>query len=154
MKVLSFALAIAALAPGTARAHEVLHQVEWNRAAAVRATFADGEALAWAEYEVYSPAEPKMPHHKGRTDRDGWLAFVPTTPGTWRVKLVDPTGHGLEVAVDAAAQSLPAPGAPATSTAAFMLRPLVGLAAIAAVFGVLSAVYRRRGASRTRLPRL
>ena len=62
-------------------AHEVLHQVEWNRAVALRAYFADGEVLAYAQYEVYSPADPKIPHQKGRTDRDGWLAFVPDGAG-------------------------------------------------------------------------
>ena len=73
---------------------------------------------------------------------------MPSTPGTWRVKVVDDTGHGLEVAVDAA----PAPAALASrsaapATAAFVLRPLVGLATIAAIFGVLLAVHRRRGTS-------
>lgn len=143
--------AVAALAPWPARGHEVLQQVEWNRAVALRAYFADGEVLAYAQYEVYSPADPKIPHQKGRTDRDGWLAFVPTTPGKWRVKVVDSTGHGLDAVVESApasaavvASSAPAPA----STAAFVLRPLVGLAAIAGVFGVLLAVYRRQGARR------
>ncbi len=145
--------AVAVLAPSAARAHEVLHQVEWNRAVALRAYFADGEVLAYAQYEVYSPADPTIPHQKGRTDRDGWLAFVPATPGTWRVKVVDNTGHGLDVAVESAAPGSAAAvvassaAAPA-STAAFVLRPLVGLAAIAAVFGILLAVYRRQGATR------
>ena len=141
---------VAGLAPCAARAHEVLHQLEWNRAVALRAYFADGEVLAYAQYEVYSPANPKIPHQKGRTDRDGWLAFVPTTPGTWRVKVIDSTGHGLDAVVESApASAVVASSAPApASTAAFVLRPLVGLAAIAAVFGVLFAVYRRQGATR------
>jgi nickel transport protein len=127
-----------------ARAHEVLHAVERNRAVAVKVTFADGEALAYAQYEIYSPADPRIPHQKGRTDRSGWLAFVPDAGGRWRVKVVDGTGHGLEVEVDAAAPgATPAP-APASSVA-FVLRPLVGLAAIGAVFAILFAVRRRRG---------
>ena len=96
---------------GAARAHEVLHQVEWNRAVALRAYFADGEVLAYAQYEVYSPADPKIPHQKGRTDRDGWLAFVPATPGKWRVKVVDDTGHGLDAAVESAPASAAAAAA-------------------------------------------
>jgi nickel transport protein len=135
--------AIAAAAPSAARAHEVLHEVEPGRAVAVRAYFADGEALAYAAYEVYSPADPNLPHQKGRTDRNGWLAFVPDVAGKWRVKVVDASGHGLDLQVDAA------PGAAATaaprSTAALLLRPLAGLAVIAAVFGALVAAYRRRG---------
>lgn len=140
-------IALAALAPASARAHEVLHEVAWNRAVALRATFADGEALAYARYEVYSPADPKIPHQKGRTDREGWLAFVPSTPGTWQVKVVDDTGHGLEVAVDAAPGPALAARSTAPATAAFVLRPVVGLAAIAAIFGILLTVHRRRGTS-------
>jgi nickel transport protein len=142
-------LAAALLAPGAARGHEVLHEVEWNRAVAVRAYFANGEVLAYAQYDVYSPADPRIPHQRGRTDRDGWLAFVPSTPGDWRVKVVDGTGHGLDVVVPAR----PAPAGASravrpASTVAFVLRPLVALAAIACVFGALFALYRRPGATR------
>lgn len=140
--------AAALLAAPAARAHEVLHEVEWNRAVAVRAYFSDGEVLAYAQYEVYSPADPELPHQKGRTDRDGWLAFVPATPGAWRVKVVDQTGHGLDVAIDAArapgAASVASSGTAPASTAAFVLRPLVGLAAIAGVFGALLVLHRRK----------
>lgn len=142
---------VAAHAPRVARAHEVLHEVEWNRAVALRAYFADGEPLAYAQYEVYSPGDPKIPHQKGRTDREGWLAFVPAAPGTWRVKVVDGTGHGLAVAVEAAPGSPAArssPSAVAPGAIAFVLRPLVALAAVGAVFGLLLAVYRRPGAQR------
>lgn len=130
-----------ALAPVAARGHEVLHEVERGRAIAVRACFADGEALAYTPYEVYSPADARIPHQKGRTDRSGWVAFVPDVAGKWRVKIVDDTGHGLDVEVDAVSgTSDPAPASPA----AFVLRPLVGLAVIAAVFGALFALQRRK----------
>jgi nickel transport protein len=142
------AAAIAVLAPAAASAHEVLHELERDRAISLRAYFADGEVLAYAQYEIYSPADPKIPYQKGRTDRSGWLSFVPDVPGKWRVKVVDQTGHGLDLEVDADA-TLAAPPAQGRSapafTTAFVLRPLVGLAAIAAVFGGLIAVYRRKG---------
>jgi nickel transport protein len=129
-----------------APAHEVLHSVERGRALALRAWHADGEPMAYCQYEVFSPADPKVPHQKGRTDRSGWVAFVPDVPGAWRVKVVDTSGHGLETTVEALETNgggLPAPGGTA-STVAFVLRPLAGLAAIGAVFAVLFAVYRRR----------
>jgi nickel transport protein len=143
------ALAVAAvagvLAATEARGHEVLHSVERGRAVAVRAFFPDGQALGYAPFEVYSPADAGIPWQKGRTDRGGWLAFVPDVPGRWRVKVVDGSGHGLEVEVDAG--SIPAVAGTA-STAAFVLRPLLGLAAIGAVFALLFAVYRRKGSGR------
>jgi nickel transport protein len=136
-------LALVLAAP--ARAHETLHEVARGKAVAVRAYFADGEVLAYAAYEVYAPADPKIPYQKGRTDRSGWLAFVPDAPGAWRVKVIDDTGHGLDLLVDAAGAAAPAAG-PA-SGAAFVLRPLVGIAVIGAIFGALWLAYRRKGAA-------
>ncbi len=66
---------------------------------------------------------------------------MPDAPGAWVVKVVDATGHGLELRVDAAA---PAVAAPPGSAAQAVLRPLVGVAIIAAVFGGLAAWHRRR----------
>jgi nickel transport protein len=145
------AVAAVALAPAAARGHEVLHEVERGRAIAVRAWFPDGEALAYAQYEIYSPADPTIPHQKGRTDRSGWLSFVPDAPGRWRVKVVDATGHGLDLEVDASSGAAAAPSpsqGPPGSTAAFVLRPLLGVAVIAAVFAVLFVVKRRTGRAR------
>ena len=95
--------ALVALAAAPAAAHETLHEVERGRAIAVKAWFADGELLAYTAYEVYSPADPRIPWQKGRTDRSGWLAFVPDVPGGWRVRVIDETGHGLDLQVEAPA---------------------------------------------------
>lgn len=139
------ALLAASLAPPAARAHEVLHQVERSGAIAVRVYFADGEPVAHQRYEVYSPADPASPFLSGRTDRRGWLAFVPDTAGRWRVKVADAGGHGFEAEVEAQAQ---AEAAERPSTGAVVLRSLAGLAAIGAVFAALFGTYRRRGAGR------
>jgi nickel transport protein len=58
------------------------------------------------------------------------------------VKVIDSTGHGLELPVDAAP---PPAAAPPRSGATLALRPLVGVALIAALFGALLAWHRRRG---------
>lgn len=137
------AVIAALLAALPATAHEVLHLVERSRAVAVKAYESDGEVLAGAAYEVYSPADPRTPYQAGRTDRGGWLAFVPDVPGKWRVRVLDATGHGLDLEVDAAgAAGTQAAGAP--SAAAFALRPLAGVAAIAVLFAALLAVHRRK----------
>lgn len=145
----ALALLAALLRPGGARGHEVLHEVRPGGAVAVRFTHAGGEPVAHARGEVYSPADAGTPHQEGRTDQAGWLAFVPDRSGSWRVKVVDTTGHGLEIAVEvgsdgaASARSSGAPGG-----AAAWMRPLVGLAAVSAVFAALAAVRRRRGSPR------
>ena len=138
------ALLAALLAATPAGAHEVLHAVERGRAVAVRAYFPDGEPLAYCEYQVFSPADPRIPHQKGRTDRNGWLAFVPDAAGKWRVRVVEGSGHGLDLEIDAdpAAAGVAAGGS--LPTIAFVLRPLAGVAGIAALFGLLFLVYRRK----------
>ena len=149
-KALAALAAAALLSPLAATAHEVLHAVERGRAVAVKVYFADGEVLAYTQYEVFSPADPKIPYQKGRTDRSGYLAFVPDTAGNWRVKVVDNTGHGLDIQVEAGtASGVPSgsAGSRIASTVAFVLRPLVGLAAIVAVFAALIIFQRRRRTS-------
>ncbi len=134
-------------ASSAAVAHEVLHEVQRGRAVAVRAWFPDGESLAYVQAEVFSPADGKIPYWKGRTDRNGWLAFVPDVPGKWRVRIFDATGHGLDTQVDVAApgaagaSSDPAPG---TGVAALAIRPIAGVALIAALFGFLYLRGRRK----------
>jgi nickel transport protein len=132
--LLAAALLSAAL---PAAAHEVLHEVQRGRAVAVRAWFADGESLAYVPAEVFSPADEKIPHWKGRTDRNGWIAFVPDVPGRWRVRIVDATGHGLDTAVEVAAPGVAAAPSSSSSPLAVSLRPVLGAAAIAAIFGFL-----------------
>ena len=150
MTVLRLALAVVLAAAATpAAAHEVLHTVERGRAVALRAYFADGEPLAYCEYQVFSPADPRIPHQKGRTDRNGWLAFVPDAAGKWRVRVVEGSGHGLDLEIDAD----PSAGAASTSggalpAIAFVLRPLAGVAAIAALFGLLFLLHRRNRSGR------
>jgi nickel transport protein len=139
------ALALALAAPIAASAHEVLHSVERGRAVAVHAWHPDGEDLAYCAFEVFSPADPEVPHQKGRTDRRGWLAFVPDAPGKWRVKVVDGTGHGLELEVDGRA---PAPSSPPATTAAFVLRPIAGIITIGAAFAALFTLHRRKNRAR------
>jgi nickel transport protein len=137
---------LAALLPLTASAHEVLQTVARDKAIALRFYFPDGEALAYDAYEVYSPADPNIPHQKGRTDRNGWLAFVPDAAGKWRVKVTDNTGHGLDTLIDAGpiAAGASTSSGTAASTLGFVLRPVVGLALIGAIFWVLVTVYRRK----------
>jgi nickel transport protein len=133
-----------------AAAHEVLHEVQRGRAVAVHAWFPDGESLAYVQAEVFSPADGKVPHWKGRTDRNGWLAFVPDVPGRWRVRIVDSTGHGLDTEVEVASLAPEGAGAPPGAGASglasldLVLRPVVGVALIAALFGFLYLRGKRR----------
>jgi nickel transport protein len=131
------------LLPVAASAHEVLHEVERGRAVAVRAYYADGEPLAYVGYDVFGPADPAVAHQRGRTDRQGWVAFVPDSPGAWRVRIADDTGHGLDVSVEVTEDG--AGSGSGTDAVAFVLRPLLGLAVLGAIFGALYLRRRRAG---------
>jgi len=147
---LLLALSILGL-PAVPVAHEVLHEVQHGRAVAVHAWFPDGESLAYVQAEVFSPADGKIPYWKGRTDRNGWLAFVPDVPGQWRVRIVDSTGHGLDTMVEVAPPgtlgAVPGgaagAGPSAIASLGFVLRPVLGVALIAAIFGILYLRGRR-----------
>jgi nickel transport protein len=141
------ALGILLTSAPMAQAHEILHAVERGKAVAVKAYFADGEVLAYREYQVFSPADARIPYQKGRSDRSGVIAFMPDVPGAWRVVVSDDTGHGLDVKVDVPATGAAQPEGKnaAISSWAFALRPFIGAAAIAMIFAVLLFAYRRKG---------
>lgn len=88
-------LAAALLAPGAASAHGVSVEVERRGGGvAARARWEGGGPLAGARYAIVSPADPGRAVEEGLTDAHGWVAFVPDAPGTWRVRIVDASGHG------------------------------------------------------------
>jgi nickel transport protein len=128
------------LAPVPALAHGVGHAVDRAEAVTVRFTYPDGSPLAFADYQVHGPEDPR-PAVAGLTDRDGRVVFVPDRSGAWTVSVTTVDGHGAEVAVDVAEDALTvaaADGGPGRG-----LRTLLGLALIALVCVVLAAVLRR-----------
>jgi nickel transport protein len=137
------ALAVAALlAPAAAAAHEVTHDVVYGRAVAVRARYAGAEPLAYAEYQVFSPSDANVPWAKGRTDREGWLAFVPFEAGTWRVQVADSTGHGVILSVSA--RPLAVAPERAEGTLSWLVRLAGAVLVVGIVFVALAAVQRQR----------
>ena len=148
-------LLVLLVASPAASAHEVLHEVERGRAIAVKVSFSDGEAMAYASYEVFCPSDARIPYQKGRTDRRGYLAFVPDAAGKWRVKIADDSGHGLDTEIevasplpDASQPASPSPGTGLLRHGGTLLRPVIGLVLVAAVFAALFAFYRRKGAAK------
>jgi nickel transport protein len=121
-------------------AHEVLHTVERGRAVAVKAYFADGEVMAYTEYQLWSPADPRIPYQKGRTDRGGSVAFMPDREGAWHLKIADNTGHGLDTTIDVGAL---APTQSVTSLS-FILRPVLAIVILVVLFAGLFLTYRRK----------
>jgi nickel transport protein len=148
MRTPALALTITALAalaaPELARAHELTHEVIYGRAVAVRVRYAGAEVLDDAHYQVFSPVDSTTPWQEGRTDRDGWLAFVPASPGTWRVQVADEGGHGITLSVSA--QPIDRQEQ-VEGTLVWIVRLAAAVLAVGLVFGGLAWIHRHRKAA-------
>ena len=126
-------------------AHEMLHEIGSPREpVAVKILFADGEALPYGEYEIYAPSDANIPFQKGRTDREGYLSFVPSDVGVWRVRVIEKSGHGLDVKIEVGAVG-PVPSGGTHLGTWWYVRPVAGAAVILAIFAGWYALLRRRG---------
>lgn len=89
------------LGAGQAQAHALYAAHTWQGSVAlVQFAYAGGEVPTYAKVEVYSPADAKVEFQNGRTDAQGCFAFMPDTPGQWRIIMADNMGHRVEHAVE------------------------------------------------------
>lgn len=88
-----FAASLLLVLGGQAEGHSVHYQVE-NKGVAVRVFYADDDPASYSTFEIFGPGA-KIAHQKGRTDKNGFVAFVPDCPGTWRVTVRGESEHGM-----------------------------------------------------------
>jgi nickel transport protein len=91
------------LAGPMVQAHTVNYQVE-QKGVAVRVFYAAEDPASYSEFEIYGPGD-KLPHQTGRTDKNGFVCFIPDRQGIWKVKVLGESSHGfhgvtVEVKVD------------------------------------------------------
>ena len=150
-------LAIAALllfGAAQAQAHALYAAHSWQGTVAlVQFAYAGGQVPTYAKVEVYGPADANVEFQNGRTDAQGRFAFMPDTPGQWRIIMADNMGHRVEHAVDAsagqgAAQSQGKPSAavasPGVGGFTMPLRILLGLSLLANMALGAAALRRRQ----------
>jgi len=75
-----------------AEAHSINYLVE-QKGMAIRAYYSENDPAAYSQYELYGPGD-KEPHQIGRTDKNGYVAFVPDRPGIWKLQLWGESSHG------------------------------------------------------------
>lgn len=94
-RLLSWSLAAALLLAVRvqAEAHTVHYQID-NKGVAVRVFYADDDPASYSAFEIFGPGD-KIAHQKGRTDKNGFVAFVPDCPGTWRLTVLGESEHGM-----------------------------------------------------------
>jgi nickel transport protein len=94
-----------AIASPCAHAHSIHYEVK-QAGMAVRAFYSEKDPAAYSQYELFGPGD-KEPHQTGRTDKNGYVGFVPDRPGTWKLQVWGESSHGFhgvatEIRVDQA----------------------------------------------------
>lgn len=79
-----------------AKAHSVHYKVE-NKGISVRVFYAEDDPVSYSAYEIFGPGDT-IPHQKGRTDRNGFVSFLPDRQGEWIVKVTGESEHGMHAA--------------------------------------------------------
>jgi nickel transport protein len=91
------------LLPAHLSAHTVNYEVQ-QKGIAVRVFYSADDPANYSEYEIFGPGD-KLPHQTGRTDKNGFVTFLPDRQGTWKMKVLGESSHGFhgvttEVVVD------------------------------------------------------
>jgi nickel transport protein len=127
------------------QAHTVNYDVQQKSVAAVKVFYTADDPASYAEFEVYAPEGGDLPHQTGRTDRNGFVAFVPDRQGTWKVKVLGESAHGyhgvtIEVKVDKDLnlESFKKP------LAAQYTKFVTGISLIIGIFGIYALVVSRK----------
>ncbi|OXS29781.1 MAG: hypothetical protein BCS36_05800 [Desulfovibrio sp. MES5] len=150
-KVLSLFLLCACLVLANAR-HAVGHalraaEIPQEQAVVMQFAYSTGEVPAFANVEVYGPADAGMEFQNGRTDAQGRFAFVPNAPGQWRVIMADNMGHRVVHETTVAENGGAAPTADAAADAwgrfATPLRAFLGVSLLLNL-GTMSVLWRQR----------
>ncbi len=85
-----------------------IHYDAQQKGISVRIFYAKDDPASYSEYELFGPGD-KEPYQIGRTDRNGFLSFLPDRPGVWKVKVWGESSHGyhgttIDVQVDSSFQ--------------------------------------------------
>lgn len=94
------------LGTGQARAHGSGWSQESLFAVVLSFYYADQTPIPYAEVEIFSPADSKIPYQKGRSDKNGFFAFRPDAAGLWSFSAADGQGHLSRGEVEVTAEQL------------------------------------------------
>jgi nickel transport protein len=127
-------------------AHTVNYDIQ-QKGIAVKIFYTAGDPASHSGYEIYGPSDD-IPYQTGRTDKNGFLAFVPDRPGTWKIKVLGESAHGFhgvttEIQVDKALD-LKSFNKPLVATS---VKLITGISIIIGLFGVYALFRARKGIS-------
>ena len=125
--------------------HSINYQV-LEKGIAVKAFYSEKDPSSYSQYEIWGPGDKEdLPHQTGRTDKNGFLAFVPDRAGTWKIRLWGESSHGYhgfttEVKVDKDF-NLESFSKPLLAT---HTKLITGLSLIFGIFGIYALLRSRR----------
>lgn len=128
---------------GKLYAHTIHYEVQPN-GISVKIFYTESDPASYSEYEIYGPGDSE-PYQIGRTNRAGFLSFLPDRPGTWKIKVLGESSHGFhgitfEIKVDKAfnLESFEKP------LVAKHTKIIVGMSVIFGLFGIISLYLSRK----------
>jgi nickel transport protein len=133
--------------------HSINYRVQ-EKGIAVRAFYSEKDPSSYSQYEIWGPGDKEdLPHQTGRTDKNGFLSFVPDRTGTWKIRLWGESSHGyhgftLEVQVDKDL-NLEGFSKPLLAT---HTKIITGLSLIFGLFGVYALLKSRKRQDRGDVP--
>ena len=125
------------------QAHTVNYEVQ-QKGLAVRIFYRADDPASYSEYEITGPGD-RLPHQTGRTDKNGFVAFVPDRQGVWKVKVLGESAHGfhgvtseIKVDQDLHLESFRKP------LAATYTKLVTGISLIIGLFGIYALILSRK----------
>lgn len=85
---------------GEIYAHGVGYRQSELKSVTLEFFYSTGEKMSYREAKVFSPSDVKFAAQTGRTDEQGRFAFIPDSPGEWRIIVRDEEGHQCEAKID------------------------------------------------------
>ncbi len=73
--------------------HSIHYDVQ-QKGVSVKIFYAENNPASYSEYELFGPGDQE-PHQIGRTDKNGFLSFLPDRAGPWKIKAWGESSHGF-----------------------------------------------------------
>ena len=96
------------------------HGVDWilssKKTFGVEFTYDDETPMAYAEIKIFGPNDPAKLSQTGRTDKNGFFAFIPDAEGQWLMTADDGAGHLAKAELSVSFETASQGGSPADAS--------------------------------------
>ncbi|MCJ8499321.1 DUF4198 domain-containing protein [Desulfatitalea alkaliphila] len=128
--------------PTMLQAHGMVWEIATRETVTILATYDDGDPMAYSDVKIFAPGESRIEHQNGRTDKNGHFAFIPDTPGQWRIVVDGGMGHVINTTFEVD-ETLTVAGDTAVSTPHSRLHGI--MAGLGLIFGLTGIGFYFRG---------